>query len=59
MRKPTEGLSGKARKCIVGIAGYTPRKRHPHEATPPANDLFKRDPYRPGIDNDMDRRVTL
>jgi len=43
MRKPTEGLSGKARKCIVGIAGYTPRKRHPHEAMPPENNLWKRD----------------
>jgi len=33
------------------------RARHPNEAMPPACDLWKRDMYRPGIDNDM-RRLT-
>ena len=59
MKSPSIHITDSARRVLNLREGYTPRKRHPHEATPPANDLFKRDPYRPGIDNDMDRRVRL
>jgi len=59
MRKTPTDHSKEHQRRALEIASYRPRVRQAGETMPPAQDLLKRGQYRPGIDNDMSRRVTL